>query len=319
VGNQGSKQAPAESRNGDRLESWGEIAAYSRCSVRTVQRWERDSGFPVHRRILKRGATVYAFRSDIDEWFRLRTQIKLAVLPFENMSGDPQQQYFTDGLTDEMITELGRLHPEQLYVIARASVMVYKRTNKTAAQIGKELGVDYILEGSVSRAPGRVRIRAQLIQVKAQTYLWTDSYDRNLDDVLTIQSDVAKAVAEEIRLKLTPQQQERLAKAREVNPDAYEAYLRGRHFWNRRYEQPFAVDTLSDDQQTTILPATAPGALVKSVHYFQDAIQKEPDFPLAYSGCGRCVQRVGSERLGRASSPGSTADGKASSDESPPT
>src|SRR2546427_824892 len=123
-------------------------------------------------------------------------KIMLAVLPFENLTGDTRQEYLSDGLTEEMITQLGRMHPEQLGVIARTSAMQYKKTQKGMDQIGRELGVAYVLEGSLRRAGDRVRVSAQLIQVRDQTHLWADSYERDLRDILALQSDVAQAIAD---------------------------------------------------------------------------------------------------------------------------
>ena len=125
----------------------------------------------------------------------LASKIMLAVLPFENMSGQKSQEYFSDGLTEEMITQLGRMNPDRLGVIARTSAMRYKNATKTAHQIGQELHVSHILEGSVRRASGRVRITAQLIQVSDQTHLWAESYERGVTDILALQSDVAQAIA----------------------------------------------------------------------------------------------------------------------------
>jgi TolB-like protein len=194
----------------------------------------------------------------------------LAVLPFENLSGDPEQDYFSDGLTEEMITQLGRLQPERLSVIARTSAMTYKGSNKTVDQIGRELGVDYILEGSVrlSRAKSRdrdadrVRISAQLIQVCNQTHLWAESYDRDLRDILTLQSEVARAIVREIKVAVTPEETRRLASARPVNPEAYEAYLKGRFHWYKLSREHF--DT--------------------ALEYFQLAREKDPHYALAYAG-----------------------------------
>jgi TolB-like protein/Tfp pilus assembly protein PilF len=189
-------------------------------------------------------------------------RVMLAVLPFENLSGQPEEDYFNDGLTDELITKLGGLEPVQLGVIARTSAMQYKRSTKSAAQIGRELGVDYLLEGSARRADGRVRITAQLIQVRDETHVWAESYEGDLRDILKLQRDVAAAVAREIRLKLTPQQRAGLGPTRPVNPDAYEAYLKGLYFWNK-----FTVDGFD-----------------KSVEYFQQAIGIDPNYAPAYAG-----------------------------------
>ena len=156
---------------------------------------------------------------------------RLAVLPFENLSGDSAQEYLSDGLTQEMIAQLGRLHPASLSVIARTSVMQYKKTNKAIDQIGRELGVDYVLEGSARGEAGRVRISAELIRVRDQAQIWGDSFERDLSGILALQSDVAQKVAAALALKLLPAERSRIANARTVNPEAYEAYLKGLQHW----------------------------------------------------------------------------------------
>jgi TolB-like protein/DNA-binding winged helix-turn-helix (wHTH) protein/Flp pilus assembly protein TadD len=161
-------------------------------------------------------------------------KVMLAVLPFENLSGDPEQEYFSDGLTEEMIAQLSMVQPESMRVIARTSAMQYKRTGKKADQIGRELGVDYLLEGSVRRAAGRVRITVQLVEASSQLHRWSQSYERDLEDVLSLQKEVAEAVAGAVRLVLSPEQRARLAVRSTVHPEAYLAYLKGRHLWNRR-------------------------------------------------------------------------------------
>ncbi len=203
-------------------------------------------------------------------------KIMLVVLPFENLSGDPKQESFSDGLTEEMIARLGGMHPERLGVIARTTAMIYKHTNKTASQVGRDLGVDYILEGSVRLAADRVRITAQLVQASDQTHLWADSYERDLRDVLKIQSDVAQAIAEAIQLKVTPQQLARLASARSVNAEAYLAYSDGRSSWNQRNYM----------------------GLGRAVDYFQQAIEKDPNFAAAYAGLADTYGLLGSIGLG---------------------
>src|SRR5205085_12453327 len=145
----------------------------------------------------------------------------LAVLPFQNLSGDPEQDYFSDGLTEEMITQLGRLDPKQLGVIARTSAMSYKHSSKSVDQIGRELGVKYVLEGSARREAGRVRITAQLIQVSDQSHLWAAEYDRDPRSVLEVQTEVSSAIGSEIRLHLTPEQRAPSAQVHPVNPEAY--------------------------------------------------------------------------------------------------
>jgi len=199
-------------------------------------------------------------------------KVMLAVLAFENLSGDPQQEYLSSGLTEELITQLGSLEPNRLGVIARTSAMQYKGSHKDVRQISRELGVDYVLEGSVRREGERVRITAQLIQVKDQTHLWAKEYDRNLKDILGLESEVAGEVAREIRLRLTPVESERLAKARAVDPDAYELYLKGRYFWNKRNE----------------------AAYVKAIDFFNQAIARDPEYARAYSGLADAYALLGS-------------------------
>lgn len=189
-------------------------------------------------------------------------RLTLVVLPFENLSGDASQEYFSDGLTEEMITQLGRLNPERLGVIARTSSMKYKSTGKTVAEIGRELEVSYVFEGSVRRAGDRVRVTAQLIQVSDQTHVWAESYERNFGDILSLQSDVARAIAREIQVKLTPREEQRLAQTREVSPEAYEAYLKGRHLWNKRTEE----------------------GMQNSIQRYEEAIRQHPEFGTAYAG-----------------------------------
>jgi TolB-like protein/tetratricopeptide (TPR) repeat protein len=191
-------------------------------------------------------------------------RIMLVVLPFENYSAGERYDYFSEGLTEEMIAELARLSPDRLRVIARTSAMHFKSTTKTIAQIGSELDASHVLEGSVRRSGDRVRITAQLIRVSDESHLWAQSYDRDLHDVLAVQAEVAGAVAREIQITLTPNEQRRLddEKARAVNSQAYELFLRGRHFGNRRTEQ----------------------GIRKSIDCFEEALSHDPNFAAAYGG-----------------------------------
>jgi TolB-like protein/Tfp pilus assembly protein PilF len=188
----------------------------------------------------------------------------LVVLPFENFTAGERYDYFSDGLTEEMITELARLSPERLGVIARTSAMQFKSTPKSTAQIGSELGVSHVLEGSVRRAGERVRITAQLIRVSDESHLWAESYERGLHDVLEVQAEVSRAVAREIQIKLTPHERQRLDpdKTRSINPQAYELYLRGRHFWYRRTEE----------------------GIRRSIECFEEALRHDPSLAAAYDG-----------------------------------
>jgi serine/threonine-protein kinase len=184
----------------------------------------------------------------------------LVVLPLENLSGDPAQDFFADGMTEALIADLAKI--DGLRVISRTSAMRYKGARRPLPEIAQELGVDAVLEGSVMRSGGRVRITAQLINAASDTHLWADSFDRDLSDVLSLQSEVARAIASEIRIKLTPRAKARLEVARRVNPEAYDAYLRGRHHMMRRTEE----------------------ALLNAADYFRIAIDLDPTYALAYVG-----------------------------------
>ena len=184
----------------------------------------------------------------------------IAVLPLAMVSGDQQETYFADGVTDALITELAQIG--ELRVISRTSVMAYKGTKKPLPQIAKELEVDAVVEGSVQRSGDKVQISAELIQASTDRLLWAKSYERDLGDILTLQSAIAKAIVDEVEVKITPQEHARLAKSHSVNPQAHEAYLAGRFYWNKR---------------------TAEG-LTKSIAYFQQAIAYDPDYALAYAG-----------------------------------
>jgi TolB-like protein/DNA-binding winged helix-turn-helix (wHTH) protein/Tfp pilus assembly protein PilF len=184
----------------------------------------------------------------------------IAVLPLENLSGDPAQEYFTDGMTDALVTELAQI--SSLRVISRTSVMRYKGTRKPLPDIAKELNVDGIVEGSVVQSAERVRVNAQLIEAATDRHLWASMYERSPGDVVILQSEVARAIANAIQVQLTPQEHARLTRVQPVDPQAYEAYLKGRYFWNKRTDV----------------------AVRKSIDYFQLAIQRDPNYPLAYAG-----------------------------------
>lgn len=209
------------------------------------------------------------------QWLHSRTRpqpvngrIMLAVLPFENLTGDSGEDYFSDGLTEEMIAQIGPLDPDHLGVIARTSVMHYKHSDETLEQIGRELGVQYVLEGSVRRDSDKVRVTAQLIQVKDQRHLWSRQYDRELSHLLTLQSEIAHEAAGEIQRTLGDDHERPsnyLAARPALSPDAYQAYdlcLRGRYFLNKRTPEGF--------QQAT--------------DFFQQAIAKDSTYARAYAG-----------------------------------
>ena len=193
----------------------------------------------------------------------------IAVLPFENLSGEALQDYFSDGMTEEMIAQLGRLHPQSLGVIARTSAMTYKGVNKDIARIGSELNVDFVLEGSVRSESDRVRITAQLIQVSDQTHLWSESYDRPSGDVLKVQSEVAGQIANSLAIRLLPEKGS--ASSHSESPEAVDAYLRGRYLWNK------------GDRE----------GLSRSVDYFQQAIEKDANYSAAFAGLADSYRLLG--------------------------
>jgi TolB-like protein/DNA-binding winged helix-turn-helix (wHTH) protein/Tfp pilus assembly protein PilF len=198
----------------------------------------------------------------------------LAVLPLENLSGDTQQDYFADGMTDQLITDLAQIRA--LRVISRTSVMAYKAERKALPQIARELNVDAVVEGTVLRSGDRVRITAQLIQAPADKNLWAETYEGNVRDTLVVQTKVAQAIAEHIRIELTPQEQAGLRNLKEVEPDAYENYLKGRYFWNKR----------SSD------------GLRKAIQYFTQAIAQDPTYAPAYSGLADSYALAGDWQYG---------------------
>jgi TolB-like protein/Tfp pilus assembly protein PilF len=184
----------------------------------------------------------------------------IAVLPLENLSGDPTQDYFADGMTEELISSIAKV--SALRVISRTSVMRYKDTDKSLPQIAGELDVDAIVEGSVLRSGDRIRISAQLIHAAKDRHLWAESYERELHDVLSLQSELARVIANRINIELTPQEHSALASTDLVDPEAHEAYLKGRFHWNKRTRE----------------------GLEKSVVFFEQAIAHDPMYALAYAG-----------------------------------
>jgi len=199
----------------------------------------------------------------------LQSRPMLAILPFANLSGDPSQDYFADGLTEELITQVGRLDPAELGVIARTSSMKYKHTNKDVAEIGRDLKVDYVLEGSVRREKGVARITAQLIQVQDQSHLWAQSYQQSMEHVLDVQREVAAAVADKIRVRLlAPQQAEHEDRHEDAGtlPQAYDNYLEGLYFSNQRSLQ----------------------GLSEAANFFTRAVEIDPNYAAAYAGLAQC-------------------------------
>ncbi|GAC1701789.1 MAG: hypothetical protein NVS9B4_05760 [Candidatus Acidiferrum sp.] len=203
------------------------------------------------------------------------TQIKsVVVLPFENLSGDTEQQYFTDGMTDELIAHLAKIR--SLRVISRTSAMGYKGTHKTISEIARDLKVDAVIEGTVLRSGNRVRITAELVQVVTDHHLWAETYESQLGDILTLQNQVASAIVNEIRINLTPEEQQRLASSRSVSAESYEDYLKGRYYWNKRSED----------------------GLNKAIEYFQRSTREDSHNALAFAGLADCYSIIGSAIVG---------------------
>jgi TolB-like protein/Tfp pilus assembly protein PilF len=326
----------------ERLDSWKEIAAYLKKEVRTVQRWEKSSDLPVHRLAHGKQGTVFAYKSDLDAWWResqskldkeegkldagaassgsnvvvlapaadqsdktekpdtrpdrlrrlavlvllvilgvaiplsvfwpqIRNKIwppapkmTLAVRPFKNMSGDPGQDFVADGLTEEMITWLGQLHPDEMGVIRLSPAYASSDLDR----IGKDVHANYVLEGGVRVSGQRVAITAQLFQVSDHTLVWGEAYERDLQDVLRIQAEVAGAIASGVLNKLPHVQ----LSVRQVNREAYLAYLEGRYFWNKRTEEGFA----------------------KAITLFRRSIEIDPTYAPSYAGLADCYELLGS-------------------------
>ncbi len=331
--NDESEARPASGADtpGNRLDSWKEIAAYLRREVRTVQRWEKTEGLPVHRHMHEKQGSVYAFKSELEAWWRERRlsleeenrqeveataaparahwlgaraklwlglaavaalalllllpwrsppaspdKTILIVVPCQNLSGDPEQDYFSEGLHHDLIMELSRLNPQQLGVIARTTVVIYKQQNKTIREMARELSADYVMECGVRHLGSQVKVTAQLIRASDQTYVWSSPFVRESEDPLAAQAELAREVARRIELPLTPLAQARLGRLAGVRSAAYQAYLQGRYHLDRR----------------------TPDALSESVKFFEQATRLQPDFALAYAGLADAYLLLGTAGYG---------------------
>jgi TolB-like protein/DNA-binding winged helix-turn-helix (wHTH) protein/Tfp pilus assembly protein PilF len=206
---------------------------------------------------------------------RSRQIASLVVLPLENVSGDKNEDYFADGMTDDLIAHLAKIR--SLRVISRTTAMAYKDSRKPLSEIAQDLNVDAVVEGTVLRAGNRVRITAELVQVSTDRHLWAETYEGQVGDILTLQGQVAAAIVNQISVKLTPEDQTRLANAAaRVNPEAYEDLLKGRYYWNKRSEE----------------------GLLKAIEYFEAATKKDPDYALAHASLADCYSVVGSAIVG---------------------
>ena len=221
------------------------------------------------------GITVHYVRGVNASKGKANRSSSLVVLPLENLSGDKEQDYFADGMTDDLIANLAKIH--SLRVISRSTAMAYKGTHKPLLQIATELNVDAVVEGTVMRVGNRVRITAELVQVSTDQHLWADTYESPIGDVLALQNRVSSAIVDEIRINLTKEDKERLAQKPSVRPEAYEDYLKGRYYWNKRSGDGFE----------------------KAIGYFEEATRKDPQYALAYAGLADCYGIIGATIYGR--------------------
>ncbi|MGH9644328.1 MAG: TPR end-of-group domain-containing protein, partial [Terriglobales bacterium] len=219
-------------------------------------------------------AAIFYLVGHLEKTANAERSMSLVVLPLENLSGDKDQEYFADGMTDELIANLAKIH--SLRVISRSTSMAYKGTRKPLSEIARELKVDAVVEGTVLRAGSQVRITAELVQVSTDRHLWADTYQSQIGDILALQNRVSSAIVNEIRINLTPEDRERLAKTPAVAPDAYESYLKGRYYWNKRTDEN----------------------LTKAIGYFEDATHKDPGYALAYAGLSDCYAIISATIFG---------------------
>ncbi|HKV79023.1 MAG TPA: tetratricopeptide repeat protein [Candidatus Sulfotelmatobacter sp.] len=217
------------------------------------------------------GLNVGGVRS---KWFWKRASAapidSIAVLPLKNLSDDREQDYFADGMTEALITDLGKV--SALRVISRTSVMRYKDTKKALPEIARELQVDALVEGTVARSGDRLRITANLIQASPERHVWADTYEGNLSDVIALQNDVARRITQQIQVQLTPEEHVRLSASHPVDPEAYKLYIKGRYFWVKRNRESFD----------------------RAMDYFQQAIDRDPTYAAPYSGLADCYVLFGS-------------------------
>jgi TolB-like protein len=255
---------------GERLESWKEIGSYLNRDVRTVQRWEQTKGLPVRRLPGGDMARVYALRSELNAWWSSRgihlqeaahepaPLPSIAVLPFANLSADKGNEYFSDGLADDIIDALTKV--PGLRVIARTSAFAFRGKDVSVSEIGAQLKVATILEGSVRKAGSRIRVSAQLIKTADQSHLWSEHYDREMTDVFAIQDEISQAIVEKLSVRLAEDRP--LIKRHTENVEAYNLFLRGRHCIFR----------------------LTPESLAKGKEYLEQAIALDANYALPYTG-----------------------------------
>jgi adenylate cyclase len=262
---------------GDRLDSWKEIAAYLNRGTRTVQRWEREEGLPVHRLQHDKLGSVYAFRSELDSWWASRgatlpgeaagpaeTGPSIAVLPFADLSREKDQQYFCEGVAEEILNALTRVRG--LRVAARTSAFRFRDKAADAREIGRKLRVATLLDGSVRKADDRCRITVQLVSPEADSHLWSETYDREMTDIFAIQEEIARQVVRALEVTLSPTETAALAKAPTKDIEAYDFYLRGRSFYYRY----------------------GPRDIEYAIQLFMQAIERDGSYAPAYAGLADC-------------------------------
>ena len=328
-----SYEIPAGEKTPEKaLDSWKEIAAYLNRDVTTVQRWEKREGMPVHRHVHDKRGSVYALTEELDEWIqsrrprvdepekKLETEMppaapsdhgvmaerrvrlwiavaavvcicltgvgwlitrhratvtvepkirSLAVLPLRNLSGDPAQDYLADGITEALIGRLANI--QDLHVISHTSVMRFKDPKLSIPEIAKILGVDAVVEGSVIKEGDRIRVTAQLIRGATDVHFWSETYDREMRDALTLESELALSIAKKVEVTVSGEEQQRLSSARPVAPEVYESYLRGRF----------------------VLGQANRPAVEQSIHYFEEALNRDATFAPAYVGLAEAYTSLG--------------------------
>jgi adenylate cyclase len=259
--------------NGDRLDSWKEIAAYLKRGARTIQRWEREEGMPVHR--LQHGTlgSVYAYRSELDRWWaerspekpgELAAEASVAVLPFADMSREGDQAYFCEGIAEEITTALGRV--DGLRVASRTSAFRFRPGSADSREIARRLKVRTVLEGSVRKVGDQLRVSVQLSDALTGFQLWTERYDRETRDVFAVQDEIARAVVGALRLALTPPQAARMWRPGTREVRAYDCYLRGRRLYERY----------------------ATSEVEAAIQLFARAVEHDPSYPQAHAGLADC-------------------------------
>ena len=270
-------EAPSES---GRLDSWKEIAGYLRRGTRTVQRWEREEGLPVHRLPHEKLGSVYAYPAELDAWFARRedwpkapppptcAMPSLAVLPFTDMSREHDQAYFCDGIAEEIINSLSRI--KGLRTVSRTSSFRFRESGATSRDVGRQLGAGTLLEGSVRKSDERLRIAVELVDTETGFQLWAERYDRMLSDIFAIQDEIAESVVHALQVTLSASEESLLQNAPTKDIGAYDCYLRGRKYY---YEY-------------------SPKAIEFATQMFLEAIKLDPDYAQAYAGLADCWSYV---------------------------